>query len=177
MDDAINRWGDNAVTTHAVAGRRSAAAALDDLRKLLLPKPKEEAMGSYNRVTLLGRLGADPQARMTNTGAQVVYFSLATNWRGQDGTEQTDWHRCSAFGRTGEIIMQYARKGDQVLVEGRLRYPSARDAHGVLRQWADINIQTVVLIGQKRGDAQEIVSGSPPPDVVPLPADQDDLPF
>ena len=66
-----------------------------------------------NRVTLVGHLGADPEIRSTNSGIAVGNLRLATSHRVKDGAgdyrEETEWHRVTCFGRTAEVMGQYAR--------------------------------------------------------------------
>ena len=83
-------------------------------------------MGSMNKVILIGRLGKDPEDRVTAGGTRVSHFSLATNHfrpANGDGTSQeiTEWHRIVAFGKAAELCNQYLRKGRQVCVEGSLQ--------------------------------------------------------
>jgi single-strand DNA-binding protein len=83
-------------------------------------------MGSMNKVILIGRLGKDPEDRVTAGGTRVSHFSLATNhYRAGNGDasaqETTEWHRIVAFGKAAELCNQYLRKGRQVCVEGSLQ--------------------------------------------------------
>ena len=78
----------------------------------------------YQRIFLAGNLGKDPELRYTPNGTPVTQFSVATNekWTGQDGQQQerTIWWRVSVWGKQGEEVSQYLRKGSQVFVEGRM---------------------------------------------------------
>ena len=79
----------------------------------------------YQKLTIVGRLGRDPEMRYLPSGDPVTSFSVATDrgWTGKDGQKQseTTWFRCSVFGKMAEITNQYLAKGKMVLVEGRLR--------------------------------------------------------
>lgn len=81
-------------------------------------------MGSVNKVVLLGRLGRDPEIRMTQTGQQVANFSMATSesWT-KNGVreEKTEWHNIIAWGKLAEIISKYVKKGSMLYVEGKLQ--------------------------------------------------------
>jgi len=61
-------------------------------------------MAGVNKAIILGRLGQDPEMTYTQGGLAVCKFSLATSRKMKDGAEITQWHRCTAFGRAGEII-------------------------------------------------------------------------
>ncbi|MGH2543478.1 MAG: single-stranded DNA-binding protein, partial [Ardenticatenaceae bacterium] len=85
---------------------------------------RKELVTMFQRVTIIGNLGQDPETRALPSGDLVCNFSVATNrkWTNQNGTqgEETAWWRVSAWGRTGEICQQYLSKGRQVYVEGTL---------------------------------------------------------
>jgi single-strand DNA-binding protein len=78
-----------------------------------------------NKVTLIGNLTRDPELKALPSGMQVVSFSIATNrtWKAEDGTrkEAVEFHNCVCFGKQGENIARYMKKGSQLLVEGRLQ--------------------------------------------------------
>lgn len=79
----------------------------------------------FNKVTLVGNLTRDPELRTTSGGRSVCSFSLAVNrtWRNADGEQQeaVDFIDCVAWGKAGEIISQYMKKGRPLLVAGRLQ--------------------------------------------------------
>jgi len=115
-------------------------------------------MGSINRVTLLGRLGKDPELKNTNSGTQVCNLSLATSERRPDGAggyqESTEWHRCVAFGKTAEICAQYLKKGHQTVFEGKLQ-TREYEKNGEKRYSTEVVVLSVQLLDQKtRGDEE-----------------------
>lgn len=69
-----------------------------------------------NQINLLGRLGGDPEEK---NGA--VKFSIATN-DGFGEKKKTNWHNIVAFGKTGEILGKYLKKGSQIGISGRIDY-------------------------------------------------------
>ena len=79
----------------------------------------------YQKITIVGYLGGDPEMRYTPSGQAVTNFSVATSrrWTTNEGerAEETTWFRVSAWGRQAETTNQYLGKGSRVLVEGRLR--------------------------------------------------------
>ena len=79
-----------------------------------------------NKVILIGRLGADPEVRYTQNGTPVSNFKLATNtfWKDNEGErhKNTDWHKCTCWGRLAEVAGEYLKKGDEVYILGRLSY-------------------------------------------------------
>lgn len=79
----------------------------------------------YQKLTVVGRLGRDPEMRYMPNGDPVTSFNIATDraWNDKNGQKQkeTTWFRCSVFGKRAEVANQYLSKGKMVLVEGRLR--------------------------------------------------------
>ena len=73
-----------------------------------------------NRVELIGRLTRDPEVRYTSEGKVIARFTLAIDRFGSK-EKQTDFPSVVAFGRTGEIVDKYVRKGHLLGVEGRLQ--------------------------------------------------------
>jgi single-strand DNA-binding protein len=104
-------------------------------------------MTSLNRVQLIGNLGADPELRYQQNGDAIANLSVATKdeWRDKatgEKREKTEWHRVVVFGKTAEFLGQYAKKGAQVFVEGKLQ----------TRKWQDQNT------GQDRYATEIVVS-------------------
>ena len=78
----------------------------------------------YQKLTIAGNLGRDPEMRYLPSGQAVTNINVATNRvytdsNGQKVTE-TIWFRVSVWGAQGESVNQYLKKGSKVLVEGRL---------------------------------------------------------
>jgi single-strand DNA-binding protein len=92
-------------------------------------------------------------------GKPVTNFSLAVTerWKNKDGEQQehTEWYRCSAFDRTAEIIDEYVRKGDQLLVVGKQRTNEYEDKDGNKRQSVQTIVDRVVLQPKKDRPAEE----------------------
>jgi single-strand DNA-binding protein len=84
-----------------------------------------------NRVTLAGRLGADPEYRTFESGSQKCHFSLAIDaGKDENGNKRTQWfNRVTFWGREAEIISTYVKKGDQLIVQGYFR-PSHFEGNG-----------------------------------------------
>lgn len=110
-----------------------------------------------NKVILIGNVGRDPELRYTASGTAVTNFSLATSrrYKDRDGNqrEETEWHRCVAWARLAEIINQYAPKGKQLYLEGRLQTRQWDDKDGNTKYTTEIVIEEMKLLGG-RGDGQ-----------------------
>ncbi|MDX1524225.1 MAG: single-stranded DNA-binding protein, partial [Anaerolineae bacterium] len=94
----------------------------------------------YQKLTIVGNLGRDPEMRYTPSGQAVCNLNVATNrrWTGNDGQpqEETVWFRVTVWGNLAETCNQYLSKGRQVFCEGRLTVD--RESGGP-RVWQDQN--------------------------------------
>lgn len=81
-------------------------------------------MDNFNKVSLRGRLGSDPEAHTFESGDKVVRFSLATTEiyidRSGSPNKKTDWHRISVFEQTAAENCTRLRQGDLVEINGKL---------------------------------------------------------
>jgi single-strand DNA-binding protein len=108
---------------------------------------------SFNKITIVGYLGRDPELRHTPQGMAVCNFSVATtekrkNARGEM-EEHTIWFRVTAWGRQAEVANEYLAKGRQVYVEGRLRLEEYTDREGFRRTSAEVNASDIHFLGQR----------------------------
>jgi single-strand DNA-binding protein len=110
-------------------------------------------MGNLNKAMLIGRLGADPEVRYTQSNTAVATVSLATSERYKDANgelqETTEWHRVVAWGRLAEIVQQYAKKGSQIYVEGPIQTRAWEDRDGQKRYTTEIKAMTIQLLDSR----------------------------
>ena len=109
------------------------------------------AKGTVNKVIILGRLGANPEVRQTQSGTIVARVNLATNEVFKEET-QTEWHRVVIFGKSAEVIQQYCKKGDALYVEGRIRTNKWQDNSGENRYSTEIIVSNFQLIGSNQNN-------------------------
>ena len=104
-------------------------------------------------ITVLGRLGRDPELKITQTGKKVVNFSLAVD-DGFGENKHTTWFRCIAWEKTGESIEKFFRKGDTIVVLGA---PVSRewDKDGQAHTVLEVNVQKWSFTGQKREEHKD----------------------
>ena len=100
-------------------------------------------MISLNRVTLIGRLGQDPEIRYLDNGVAVGRFSVATSerYRDKDGNWQdrpTEWHNVVVWRGLAERAEKELKKGMAIYVEGQINYRSYDDKDGNNRKITDI---------------------------------------
>lgn len=104
---------------------------------------------SYNKVILVGRTTRVPEVKMTSGMTKVVNFTLAVD-NGYGETQKTDFFNCVAFGKTAETIATYVKKGDLILVEGRLEIDKWTDREGVNRERAKIVVSKFTFLETKK---------------------------
>jgi len=110
-------------------------------------------MTSLNRVTLIGRLGKDPETRTIATGKKVAHFSLAVSerWKSAQGEnkENTEWVNVEAWGRLGEICQQYLHKGKLIYLEGRLKTDKYEDKSGETKYFTKVVATSMQMLDRK----------------------------
>lgn len=86
---------------------------------------------NVNLVVIGGRIGAEPEFRVTPSGRPVCNFRVATNERFKkangDKIERTTWHSLVAWGSQAEAIAKYFHTGDPIMIEGRFQQTSWKD--------------------------------------------------
>lgn len=151
-------------------------------------------MRGFSKAIVAGNVTRDPELRTTTSGTQVCSFSIAVNrsYRGSDGNQQdqVSFIECIAWGKSGETIAQYVKKGSGLLVSGRLEQRSWDDKNsGQRRSRTEVVVDDFTFIGSGNGgngggSARSGASSAPAndeivPDDVPE-EDQinlDDIPF
>ena len=75
-----------------------------------------------NKVILMGRLTRDPEMRYGQSGTGIASFSLAVDRRfKREGQAEADFFNCTAFGKQGEFVEKYLKKGTKILLEGEIQ--------------------------------------------------------
>lgn len=105
-------------------------------------------MPNHAQVTLVGHLGRDPQTKHVPSGESVTEFSIATSRKRKDG-ESTTWWRCAMWGKRGEVIARYLKKGDPILVSGEPHMRPWTDNTGAERQSLEVDVREFAFIGGK----------------------------
>lgn len=110
---------------------------------------------SLNRVVLIGRLTRDPELRTTNTGRNVVEFSIAVDKRvkpQEPGAQTADFFRIKAWGNTADFVSNYLTKGRLVAVEGRLETRKFVDKEGHNREIVEVVADNVQGLDRPRDE-------------------------
>ncbi len=148
---------------------------------------------SMNKVVLVGRLGQNPEQRVTPNGIAVTNFSVATHgtYKTKEGNynDSTEWHRCVAFGKTAEYIGNFFTKGRLVYIDGRLKTRKWTDSSNVTHYTTEIMVDTAMLLDRASQSDSGVYAppakqeAKPRPDTAPkkdepaLPDNEEELPF
>lgn len=139
---------------------------------------------SFNKITLVGNLGRDPELRYTPQGTPVCSFTMATNERRKDrsGESQdvTTWFKITLWGRQAETAAQYLTKGRPVYIEGRLRVEEWTDKDGGKRHTIEVNATDMQFIGGRGEESAGQRPDNTPanrPETTEADVSDDDIPF
>ena len=106
---------------------------------------------SFNKVILMGNLTRDPEVRELPGGGSVTTLGLAVNekWTTKDGEkrEEVCFVDVDAFGRQGEVVMEYFGQGKPILVEGKLRFRTWEDGDGNKRSKHSLVLDRFSFVG------------------------------
>lgn len=140
-----------------------------------------------NKVTLIGRVGGEPDIKKLENGTTVARFSLATSdsYKDKDGNfqESTEWHNIVAWRDLAERVEKNIKKGILVFVEGKVTYRKYTDKDGIERTVTDI--VAAVVRGLEKKEATTEQPNTPPAapfpttnkNTAPDPIGGGDLPF
>jgi len=131
--------------------------------------------GSVNKVILIGRLGNDPDVRVSQNDSKIVRLSVATseNWKDKstgERKEKTEWHRVVVFSPgLANIAEQYLKKGSRVFIEGQIQTRKYTDQAGVEKYTTEIVLQSfnssLTMLDSKSDQDNELMNSSfPNPD-------------
>lgn len=125
-----------------------------------------------NKVSLVGRLATDVDARRTQTGKAVSRFRLAVNRRNRD--DGADFIGCVAWNKTAELVEKYVHKGDRVGVIGHIQTGSyERDGQKIYT--TDVVVEEVEFL-EKKDHSESDKADSQKDEFVPV-DDVGELPF
>jgi single-strand DNA-binding protein len=115
---------------------------------------------SVNKVILVGNVGKDPEVKYTPSGTPVAKFSLATNEKYKDRSdewqERTEWHNIVAWQRLAEIVGEYVKKGAKLYIEGKLQTSSWEDRESGTKKFrTEIVARDLVLLGSHENSSSD----------------------
>lgn len=116
---------------------------------------------NINVVTLVGRVGGDPDIRYFESGTVKCQLTLAVNKRSRNN-DKPDWFNLELWGKTAEVAGNYVRKGSLIGVKGSLKIDTWSDRQtGVNRSKPVIHVEQLDLLGSKRDSEAAMGDMSP----------------
>jgi len=116
-------------------------------------------MGSFNKLTIVGYLGRDPEIRYTPQGTAVCNISVATTERRKNVAgeyeDHTTWFRVTLWGRKAELANEYLAKGRQIYIEGHLRQEEYTDREGNKRTSLEVTATEMQFLGHRGNGGNE----------------------
>lgn len=133
-----------------------------------------------NKVSLIGRVGSDPELKSFDNGNKVASFSLATSekFKSKDGivTESTEWHNIKIWNNIAEIASKFLKKGDLVSLEGKIK-TETWEKDGQKQYKTTIVCDEIVLLPNKREETSQASQHSTTTEQELPQVQKDDLPF
>ncbi len=127
-----------------------------------------------NKVIFMGRLTKDPEIRYSQDGKAIAKFSLAVDRFSKN--DEADFFNCTAFGKQGEFVEKYLKKGTKVLLSGRIQNDSYTNRYG-----QKVNTMQVIVAEIEFAENKKVQEEAQPPKdtFMPIPDDIDseELPF
>ncbi len=126
-----------------------------------------------NKVILMGRLVADPEAKQTPSGVSVTTFRIAVDRdfkNKQTGEKEVDFFNIVAWRSTADFIVKYFTKGRMIVVEGRLQSRNYTDKDGNKRYITEVVADNVYFGDSKRdgdGSSYSSQASAPAPSAAP----------
>src|ERR1051326_6219603 len=107
-------------------------------------------MSNFNKISMIGYLGRNPEMKTTTDGQSVVNFPIATTQKRKDQGEskdQTTWFSANFWNGQAELANENLKKGSPVYLEGRLRAREYTDKEGRLRVKLEVVGTQIHLLG------------------------------
>jgi len=110
-----------------------------------------------NKVILSGRSTAEPEIKTLPSGKMVCNFTLAVrrDFKNQSGEYESDFFNCVAYGKTGELIADYVKKGALFPIWGRVQIRNYTDKEGQRRYITEVIVEGFDFPPKDSGQAQQ----------------------
>jgi len=108
----------------------------------------------YNKITIIGNVGKDPETRTLENGTKVTSLTIATSetWKDKQGNkkEEVQWHSVQLWRGLAEVAETYVKKGSKLLIEGKVTYRSYEDKEGNTKYITEIVGKEMKMLGGKQ---------------------------
>ena len=105
-----------------------------------------------NCVQVIGRITADPEVKVSQSGKSILSFSLAVqrDYKNRSGEYDTDFFTCVAYQSSADYLGKYAKKGDMLAVAGALRQNTYENREGKKVSSVEISVSSVQILNRKK---------------------------
>lgn len=122
-----------------------------------------------NKVHLIGNLTKDVDLRYTKNKIAVASYSIAVN-TGYGELQETNYFNITTWGKAGEFVKKYFKKGQAIALTGRLKNKNYEDSNGVKHYGMEVVTEEIEFVGSKNEDSIE--------EFIPnFDIDDDEMPF
>ena len=105
-----------------------------------------------NNITLVGRLGKDPELRYFESGKVKASFSIAITRPTKE--KETDWFDVECWGKTAETLGEFCKKGHLIGITGGIRQEKWTDDNGNKRSKVIVSASNIHLMQPKAGNGE-----------------------
>lgn len=106
-----------------------------------------------NKVHLIGNLTKDPELRYTKQNTPVASYTIAINSRYGEN-QQTDFINISTWGKSGEFVSKYFKKGQPIAITGRLKNKNYEDSNGNKHYSMEVITEDIEFVGSKKEEVK-----------------------
>lgn len=106
-----------------------------------------------NKVHLIGNLTKDPELRYTKQNTPVASYTIAINSRYGE-QQQTDFINISSWGKSGEFVSKYFKKGQPIAITGRLKNRNYEDNNGVKHYSMEVVTEDIEFVGSRKEEVK-----------------------
>ena len=111
------------------------------------------------KIYIIGNLTADPEMRTTPNGKTVTNFTVAVSRKGDK--DKTDYFRCAAWNKTGEVCGQYLGKGKKVCVVGEVSARAYTDKQGEAKASLEVFVTEVEFLSPRSEEREPVSTAMP----------------
>ena len=111
------------------------------------------------KIIVIGNLTADPEMRATPNGKTVTNFTVAVSRKGDK--DKTDYFRCAAWNKTGEVCGQYLGKGKKVCVVGEVSARAYTDKQGEAKASLEVFVTEVEFLSPRSEEREPVSTAMP----------------
>lgn len=145
----------------------------------------------FQKIIITGNLGADPETKTFDSGNSVTKFPVAVSesYKNRDGetVQETEWFNVVVWGKLAEVCEKYLEKGNQVLIEGKIKTRTYEDQNGDTKRFTELVASNLNMMGGSHnessggdasdGNVSQNDGKSSKSDGNPYQEQEDDLPF